>query len=173
MYKVAWIQCMSIKSLFCSSLRFCCPQVLSWLKKKHLSSIYLQSMPTSVIVELFHRLISKTSWSWHLLVRASLARKSTVTSAKRATELWVCSRFQTRMEKPTRWVSVSWNYRIEYCTDPAGRGPSSDPLSLISISTLLIYLPQAPKTQTTGLPSGPAVFTLPIESLLKLSLFAR
>lgn len=105
---------MSVKILSCSSLILLSfSSHLVWLKKKCLLSICLLSLSTSVIIELFHRFITKTSWSWPLLVRASLGRRSTATSAKRAIELWACSLFQTRMEKLTHWVSVSWNDGIK------------------------------------------------------------
>ena len=67
------------------------------------------SILISVTTELFHRFVSKTSWKWHLLVRASLDRRCIVISAKKAIESWECSQFQTKMEKLTHLVSVSWS----------------------------------------------------------------
>lgn len=134
---------MSVKKLSCSYLILLSSSShLVWSQKKEcLLSICLLSLPTSVIIELFPRFISKTSWSWPLLVRASLGRKSTATSAKRAIELWACSLFQTRMEKLTHWVSVSWNDGIKdsaLAFQLSCLGPSSHLSSLVSISVLLL-----------------------------------
>ena len=77
------------------------------------------SMLILVTTEWFHRFVSKTSWKWHLLVRASLDRRSIVISARKATESWECSQFQTKMEKLTHLVSILEQLDHGLCTWPS------------------------------------------------------
>ena len=84
--------------------------ILPWSRQGNPSMLIL------VTTELFHRFVSKTSWKWHLLVRASLDRRSIVISARKATESWECSQFQTRMEKLTHLVSILERLDHGLCT---------------------------------------------------------
>lgn len=58
------------------------------------------------------------------------------------------------------------------CTDPAGSGPSSDLLCLVGISKALFLCHSSQRPRLPASPLDSASLTLPLESLLKLSLFA-